>query len=55
MSSIPFPTTVLEDYGDQFLAPGLYGAVIGTAALSLFQAGSSDRELDSPAQRRSSW
>ncbi|MFC9459536.1 TMEM175 family protein [Streptomyces sp. NPDC058430] len=36
LSSIPFPTRVLEDYGDQFLGPGLYGAVIGTAALVLY-------------------
>ncbi|MER5182404.1 TMEM175 family protein [Streptomyces sp. NPDC002896] len=36
VSLIPFPTRVLEDYGDQFLGPGLYGAVIGTAALLLY-------------------
>ena len=35
MSLIPFPTSVLHDYGDRFIGPGLYGAVIGTAAAVL--------------------
>lgn len=58
LSSIPFPTRVLEDYGDQFLGPGLYGAVIGTAALVLYAmelrtsriAGLSWRRVPLPAQ-----
>ncbi|WP_164540859.1 TMEM175 family protein [Streptomyces abyssomicinicus] len=36
VSLIPFPTRVLADYGQQPLGPGLYGAVIGTAALVLY-------------------
>lgn len=36
VSLIPFPTRVLADYGDRPLGPGLYGAVIGTAALVLY-------------------
>jgi uncharacterized membrane protein len=36
VSLIPFPTRVLADYGRQPLGPGLYGAVIGTAALMLY-------------------
>ncbi|MEU6806465.1 TMEM175 family protein [Streptomyces neyagawaensis] len=36
VSLIPFPTHVLETYGDRFLGPGLYGAVIGAAALVLY-------------------
>ncbi|MER6496091.1 TMEM175 family protein [Streptomyces griseorubiginosus] len=36
VSLIPFPTRVLSDYGQQPLGPGLYGAVIGTAALVLY-------------------
>ncbi|MEK0096955.1 TMEM175 family protein [Streptomyces sp. A475] len=58
LSSIPFPTKVLEDYGDQFLGPGLYGAVIGTAALVLYAmelrtssaAGEPWRRVPFPAQ-----
>ncbi|WP_323136483.1 TMEM175 family protein [Streptomyces sp. NBC_01446] len=58
LSSIPFPTKVLEDYGDQFLGPGLYGAVIGTAALVLYamelptsrSAGATWRRVPLPAQ-----
>ncbi|WP_344320035.1 TMEM175 family protein [Streptomyces macrosporus] len=36
VSLIPFPTSVLQDYGDEFVGPGLYGAVIGTAATVLY-------------------
>jgi uncharacterized membrane protein len=36
ISLIPFPTRVLADYGDRPLGPGLYGVVIGTAALVLY-------------------
>ncbi|MFR9675003.1 TMEM175 family protein [Streptomyces sp. TR06-5] len=36
LSLIPFPTSVLEDYSDKPLGPGLYGAVIGLAALALY-------------------
>jgi uncharacterized membrane protein len=36
ISLIPFPTRVLADYGDRHLGPGLYGGVIGTAALVLY-------------------
>ncbi len=58
VSLIPFPTRVLEDYADQFLGPGLYGAVIGTAALLLYAmdlhicraAGASWRRVPLPAQ-----
>jgi uncharacterized membrane protein len=58
VSLIPFPTQVLEAYGDQFLGPGLYGAVIGTAALVLYamdlrtsrSAGAHWRRVPLPAQ-----
>lgn len=58
VSSIPFPTRVLEDYSDQFLGPGLYGAVVGAAALVLYaidlrtsrSAGASWRRVPLPAQ-----
>jgi uncharacterized membrane protein len=36
VSLIPFPTRVLADYSYRPLGPGLYGAVIGTAALALY-------------------
>ncbi|WP_284117656.1 TMEM175 family protein [Streptomyces fragilis] len=36
VSLMPFPTRVLADYGHQPLGPGLYGAVIGAAALVLY-------------------
>ncbi|MFF8289386.1 TMEM175 family protein [Streptomyces sp. NPDC016309] len=36
VSLIPFPTRVLEAYAHLPLGPGLYGAVIGTAALVLY-------------------
>ncbi len=36
MSLIPFPTSVLADYGDEFVGPGLYGTVIGTASTVLY-------------------
>ncbi|GAA2402797.1 TMEM175 family protein [Streptomyces glaucosporus] len=36
VSLIPFPTAVLQDYGDEFVGPGLYGAVIGTASTVLY-------------------
>ncbi|MCF6521731.1 TMEM175 family protein [Streptomyces sp. JJ36] len=36
MALIPFPTSVLQDYGDRSLGPGLYGLVIGVAALVLY-------------------
>ncbi|MGW0787744.1 TMEM175 family protein [Streptomyces sp. NPDC002911] len=58
MSSIPFPTKVLVDYGDQFIGPALYGAVIGTTALVLYamelrtgrSAGAPWRRVPLPAQ-----
>jgi len=58
LSSIPFPTKVLVDYGDRFLGPGLYGAVIGTTALVLYgmelrtsrALGTSWRRVPLPAQ-----
>ncbi|MFF4348750.1 TMEM175 family protein [Streptomyces sp. NPDC001530] len=58
VSLIPFPTRVLEDYGDRFLGPGLYGAVIGAAALVLYaldlhisrSAGVTWRHVPLPAQ-----
>ncbi|MFE1774572.1 TMEM175 family protein [Streptomyces sp. NPDC059008] len=58
VSLIPFPTQVLENYGDRFLGPGLYGAVIGTAALVVYamdlrtsrSAGVSWRGVPLPAQ-----
>ncbi|MFJ8588440.1 TMEM175 family protein [Streptomyces sp. NPDC093595] len=36
VSLIPFPTRVLEAYAHRPLGPGLYGAVIGAAALVLY-------------------
>jgi uncharacterized membrane protein len=36
ISLIPFPTSVLEDYTDRPLGPGLYGTVVGLAALLLY-------------------
>ncbi|WP_158827735.1 TMEM175 family protein [Streptomyces sp. NRRL S-118] len=36
VSLIPFPTRVLESYAHRPLGPGLYGAVIGAAALLLY-------------------
>ncbi len=36
VSLIPFPTSVLADYGDEFVGPGLYGTVIGTASTVLY-------------------
>jgi uncharacterized membrane protein len=58
VSLMPFPTQVLEAYGDQPLGPGLYGVVIGTAALVLYAielrasqaAGASWRAVPLPAQ-----
>jgi uncharacterized membrane protein len=55
---IPFPTRVLEAYGDRFLGPGLYGAVIGATALVLYgldlnvsrSAGANWRTVPLPAQ-----
>jgi uncharacterized membrane protein len=58
VSLMPFPTQVLRSYGDRFLGPGLYGTVIGTAALMLYlielraarMAGASWRTVPLPAQ-----
>ncbi|MGG7569903.1 TMEM175 family protein [Streptomyces sirii] len=58
VSLIPFPTQVLENYGDRFLGPGLYGTVIGLAALAVYamdlrtsrSAGASWRCVPLPAQ-----
>jgi uncharacterized membrane protein len=58
VSLMPFPTRVLKDYGDRFIGPGLYGAVIGLAALVLYvmevrvnrSAGASWRRVPFPAQ-----
>ncbi|MFI9542889.1 TMEM175 family protein [Streptomyces sp. NPDC052016] len=58
VSLIPFPTHVLQTYGDRFLGPGLYGAVIGAAALVLYgldlhvsrSAGANWRSVTLPAQ-----
>ncbi|THA26633.1 DUF1211 domain-containing protein [Streptomyces sp. RKND-216] len=36
VSLIPFPTSVLEDYSDRTVGPGLYGTVVGLAALLLY-------------------
>lgn len=52
LSLIPFPTSVLEDYGDEPLGPGLYGAVVGLAALLLYAMGVRvERELDAERRR----
>lgn len=36
LSLIPFPTSALQDYGDQPLGPALYGGVVGVTALVLY-------------------
>ncbi|MFD3353493.1 TMEM175 family protein [Streptomyces fradiae] len=51
ISLVPFPTRVLQDYGDQFLGPALYGAVIGAASMLLYLM----ELLSTPRRDRGSW
>lgn len=52
LSLIPFPTSVLEDYPDQPLGPGLYGTVVGVAALLLYAMGVRVEHGLPPGERR---
>lgn len=52
VSLIPFPTSVLEDYTDDPLGPGLYGAVVGVAALLLYAMDVRIERGMEPAERR---
>jgi uncharacterized membrane protein len=36
LSLLPFPTSALQDYGDQPLGPALYGGFVGVTALVLY-------------------
>ncbi|MFI1970964.1 hypothetical protein BLA24_03200 [Streptomyces cinnamoneus] len=52
VSLIPFPTSVLQNYGDRTLGPGLYGAVIGTVSLVVYAMEVHAHRLSAAPRRR---